>query len=158
MFNYSSLVPPAGCSPPSPPSNGSVNDYLSGSIGSLLIFHCDTGYIPHKQTTSTCLENGSWVPIPQCVLAGMYIQCMSIDSVIMLKFCCGMHVLDCGSPSVPSGVVIEPFNSSQLDAIITFHCDEGLIPHTIMKAVCGSTGVWNPNPAFHLCVNQSSGK
>ena len=68
----SSLVPPAGCCPPSPPSNGSVNEYLSGSVGAMLTFQCNTGYIPHEQVTSTCLENGSWVPIPQCVLAGMY--------------------------------------------------------------------------------------
>ena len=69
-----------------------------------------------------------------------------------------MACLDCGTPIVASGVVIEPFNSTQFDATITFHCDEGLIPQTLIKVVCGSTGVWNPDPAFHLCVNQSSGK
>ena len=68
------------------------------------------------------------------------------------------HILDCGTPNVASGVVIEPFNNTQFDATITFHCDEGLIPQTLIKAVCGSTGDWNPNPVFHLCVNQSSGK
>ena len=69
-----------------------------------------------------------------------------------------MVYIDCGTPSVTCGVVIEPFNNTQLDATIIFHCDEGLIPQTITKAVCGSTGVWNPDPAFHSCVNQSSGK
>ena len=38
----------------------------------MLTFQCNAGYIPQEQMTSTCLENGSWVPIPQCVLAGMY--------------------------------------------------------------------------------------
>ena len=67
-------------------------------------------------------------------------------------------ILDCGTPRFASGVVIEPVNSTQFDATIIFHCDEGLIPRTITKAVCGSTGDWNPDPAFYLCVNQSSGK
>ena len=41
---------------------------------------------------------------------------------------------------------------------IIFHCEEGLIPNTTIEAVCGSTGVWSPNPANHMCVNQSSRK
>ena len=45
-----------------------------------------------------------------------------------------------------------------LNATIIFHCEEGLIPNTTIVAICGSTGVWSPNPANHLCVNQSSGK
>ena len=44
------------------------------------------------------------------------------------------------------------------NATIIFHCEEGLIPNTTIEAVCGSTGVWSPNPANHMCVNQSSGK
>ena len=66
--------------------------------------------------------------------------------------------LGCGTPDVASGVVIEPFDNTQFDATIIFHCEEGLIPDTIIEAVCGSTGFWNPNPANHLCVNQSSSK
>jgi hypothetical protein len=68
--------------------------------------------------------------------------------------------IDCGSPSVSSnqGVVIEPFNDTLFGSTIVFHCEEGLIPDTVIEAVCGSTGVWSPNPANHLCANQSSGK
>ena len=67
--------------------------------------------------------------------------------------------LDCDRPSVSSdrGVVIEPFNNTLFNATFVFHCEEGLIPDTVIEAVCGSTGVWSPNPANHLCVNQSSG-
>ena len=70
--------------------------------------------------------------------------------------------LECDRPSVSSdrGVVIEPLNETMtsFNALITFHCEEGLIPNTTIEAVCGSTGVWSPNPANHMCVNQSSGK
>ena len=69
MHKY--IIPPAGCSPPFPPTNGSVNQYHNGSVGAILTFQCNTGYIPHEQTASTCQGNGSWVPIPQCVLAGI---------------------------------------------------------------------------------------
>ena len=75
--HYSSLVliNTAGCSPPSPPINGRVNEYHSGSVGSLLTFQCNVGYTPHKLMTSTCMANGSWVPaIPQCELVGMIIS------------------------------------------------------------------------------------
>ena len=69
-----------------------------------------------------------------------------------------IHTPDCGSPSVSGEVVIEPFNGTQFDATIILHCEEGLVPVTVIEAVCGRTGVWKPNPANHLCVNQSSGK
>ena len=66
------------------------------------------------------------------------------------------------SPSVSSdqGVIIELFNNTMtfFNAKFLFHCEEGLIPNTILVAVCGSTGVWSPNQANHMCVNQSSGK
>lgn len=60
--------------------------------------------------------------------------------------------------SLANGIVIEPFNSTQFDATIIYHCDEDLIPDTIIEAVCGSTGVWSPDPAYHMCLNQSLGK
>ena len=68
-------------------------------------------------------------------------------------------LLDCGRPSVSSdgGVIIESFNDTLFNATIVFHCEVGLIPVTVIEAVCESTGVWNPNPANHMCVNQSSG-
>ena len=69
-----------------------------------------------------------------------------------------LHCLDCGTPNASSGVIIEHINGTQFNATVIFHCEEGLIPDTVIEAVCGSTGVWNPNPVNHLCVNQSSGK
>ena len=41
----------------------------------MLTFQCNDGYIPHEQMTSTCQGNDSWVPIPQCVLAGIINEC-----------------------------------------------------------------------------------
>ena len=64
-------------------------------------------------------------------------------------------VVDCGTPIHSFGVDIEPFNSTLFDSMVTFHCQDGLKPETVLTAVCGSRGVWDPNPAYHFCVNQS---
>ena len=32
----------------------------------MLTFQCDDGYMPQDEVTSTCLHNGSWIPIPHC--------------------------------------------------------------------------------------------
>ena len=62
----------ASCSPPSSPTNGRINEYHDGSVGASLTFQCNTGYLPHQLVTSTCMANGNnWVPIPQCILAGI---------------------------------------------------------------------------------------
>ena len=66
-----SLFPVAGCSPPSSPTNGRINEYHNGSVGASLTFQCNTGYLPHQLVTSTCMANCNWIPIPQCILAGM---------------------------------------------------------------------------------------
>ena len=72
--NVLCLVSIAGCGPPSPPANGRINNYLNGSVRSQLTYRCDTGYLPHEQMVSTCMSNGSWIPTPHCVLAGMLLR------------------------------------------------------------------------------------
>ena len=66
--------------------------------------------------------------------------------------------LDCGTPSFTNGVSIESFNTTMFNATIIYHCEDGLIPAAVLEAVCGRTGVWDPNPVNHFCVNQSLGK
>ena len=108
--------------------------------------------------TSICMANGIWVPIPQtdeCILAGTLILNTCITVLTLWQ---NIVPLDCGNLSVSSGVVIESFNSTMFNATIIFHCEEGLIPDTVVEAVCGSTGVWSPHPANHFCANLSLGK
>ena len=56
-----------GCSPPSPPDNGRISEYSSRAVGAMLTFQCDTGYMPQKEVTSTCLSNSSWIPVMECI-------------------------------------------------------------------------------------------
>ena len=144
------LTSTAGCSPPFPfITNERITHHLNGSVGSVLTLHCHTGYRPYEPTMSMCLENPSWVPTPNCMLAGMTKR--------MLAFPFILHIigLDCGTPIGSDRVVIEPFNSTLFNSMITFRCQDGLKPDTVSTAVCDRRGVWDPNPSHYLCVNQS---
>ena len=83
---------------------------------------------------------------------------MHASLLILIRILWYVIFLDCGAPSTANGVVIESFNSTLFNATIIYHCEEGFLPVDILEAVCGRTGVWHPNPANHLCVNQSSCK
>ena len=63
-------LPPAGCRIPSPPVNGSIEEYRSTEEGADIQFHCHDGYTPNEWMSSQCL-NSSWSPQPMdlvCVL------------------------------------------------------------------------------------------
>ena len=63
-----------GCSPPAPLAHGRISPYSNGSVGAILTFHCDTGYMPQAAVTSTCSFNSSWVPLPQCKGTGQWMS------------------------------------------------------------------------------------
>ena len=63
-------------------------------------------------------------------------------------------MIDCGPPIAGNGVVIEPFNDTRFDAVITFHCGGSIIP---VVAVCGDNGEWTPNPLPFICSNGTLG-
>ena len=95
--------------------------------------------------------HGKWLLGPYTsVYAGRYVT--EYVSIIIYQYNI-IVTLDCGTPNISSGIAIEPFSSTMFNATIVFHCEEGLIPDTVIEAVCGSTGVWSQNPANHLCVN-----
>ena len=63
-------------------------------------------------------------------------------------------MIDCGAPLV-YGFVVEPFNDTKLDAVITFRCEES---DTAMTAICRADGEWDPNLAVFVCVNGTLSK
>ena len=71
------------------------------------------------------------------------IQVRHISTIFTLVINCGVSF---GAP----GVFIEPSNNTDLDALITFHCEES---NTTMTAVCGNNGQWTPNPMSLKCGN-----
>ena len=70
----------AGCGRPSPPVNGSIEEYRSTEEGAEIQFHCDEGYTPNEWNTSQC-QDSMWSPDPQLL------HCSSLPT------CKHMHIL-----------------------------------------------------------------
>ena len=113
-------------------------------MGAMLIFQCDPGYMPREELSSTCLSNSSWYPFPECEGISNCDSSMYIIIVITIN-----AVIDCGAPP-DYGFVVESFNDTKLDAVITFHCEES---DTALTAICRTDGEWDPNPVVFVCVN-----
>ena len=65
-----------------------------------------------------------------------------------------MAVIDCGAPINGSQVIIESFNDTKMNAVVTFQCKVDNIQH---MAVCGSNGEWIPNITSFECVKRTTG-
>ena len=65
--------------------------------------------------------------------------------------------MDCGVPSSATGVIVDPYESIIEGSIITYHCDDGLVPNRTITATCMSNGQWHPNPISHTCQLPSAG-
>ena len=65
--------------------------------------------------------------------------------------------MDCGVPSSASGVIVDPYENIIEGSIITYHCDDGLVPNRTITATCMSNGQWHPNPISHTCQLPSAG-
>ena len=63
-------------------------------------------------------------------------------------------MIDYGAPIDGNEVVIEPFNDTTFNAVVTFHCKEDIMR---VEAVCGSNGEWIPNPSLFKCRSGTLG-
>ena len=52
-----------GCKEPTQPGNGTIIGYSSRENGAVVMFRCNTGYIPQMPLRVVC-QNGSWTPNP----------------------------------------------------------------------------------------------
>ena len=82
-----------GCSPPSSPTNGKINEYQNKSAGASLTLHgyymtiaSDINNVMHAHKLAL-----AWVPTPQCILAGTYT--LIFLNTCMIKFFSGMDIL-----------------------------------------------------------------
>ena len=58
----------------------------------------------------------------------------------------------CPRPSVPVNGMISGLTATNEGAEITYQCGPGFQPQNISTAVCGSNGLWSPDPALHDCT------
>ena len=63
--------------------------------------------------------------------------------------------MDCNTPLLAAGVIIEPFSNIKFGALITFRCEES---ESLITGVCGSNGEWEPDPASLECEQKIPGK
>ena len=68
-----------------------------------------------------------------------------------------MYTVDCGVPAPAPMVIIDPYVNTTGGSLITYHCDDGLIPNNTITAICQSDGQWNPSPDRHTCRPPSAG-
>ena len=53
----------AGCSPPTPPVNGSVGEFTSSRVGAQVTYSCDTDLVLVEERVATCsLPSLQWIP------------------------------------------------------------------------------------------------
>ena len=57
--------PVADCGAPPPPVNGSLlQPYTNTTEGSVVVFQCNSGFVPEEEMTAVCGNDGQWVPYP----------------------------------------------------------------------------------------------
>ena len=57
--------PTADCGAPSPPVNGSLlQPYTNTTESSVVVFQCDSGFVPEGEMTAVCGSDGQWTPDP----------------------------------------------------------------------------------------------
>ena len=57
--------PTADCGAPPHPVNGSfLQPHTNTTVGSVVVFQCDPGFVPEGEMTAVCGSDGQWVPNP----------------------------------------------------------------------------------------------
>ncbi|ROK35857.1 CUB and sushi domain-containing protein 1 [Anabarilius grahami] len=89
------------------------------SVGSVVRFSCEPGYILKGSSERTCLANGSWVGIqPEC------------------------HVVSCGNPGTPRNAMIQFHDGLVFSRSITYSCREGYYSNGLLTRHCTVNGTW----------------
>ena len=82
---YLLFCPPSvDCGPPTPPRNGSLENYTDSTEGSVVSYSCDPGLVPEGRMTALCTGN-RWSPNPAdlyCTL-GMFGSWYKLNSIVI---------------------------------------------------------------------------
>uniref|UniRef100_A0A671RXC0 CUB and sushi domain-containing protein 1-like n=1 Tax=Sinocyclocheilus anshuiensis TaxID=1608454 RepID=A0A671RXC0_9TELE len=89
------------------------------SVGSIVRFSCEPGYVLKGSSERTCLANGSWVGIqPEC------------------------HVVSCGNPGTPRNSMIQFHDGLVFSRSVTYSCREGYYSTGLLTRHCTVNGTW----------------
>ena len=107
----------------------------------MINFSCDEGLLPIEPITSVCQDTGLWVPDP-------------IETV-----CYPPQVMESTTTSscenvTNINVVVESLTVMLNGTEAKFRCREGLVPQSVVTAICGLHDLtWSPNPNEYICNN-----
>ena len=62
-----SHLPPANCSDPTPPTDGSIEAHQNTTEGAEICFRCNSGFVPARRMRAVCGADGRWNPDPATV-------------------------------------------------------------------------------------------
>ena len=65
-----------------------------------------------------------------------------------------LYPANCSDPTAPRNGVIEAYQNTLERDEIFFKCNPGYVPAGRTRAVCGTMGRWNPDPADHRCTGE----
>ncbi|XP_036410979.1 CUB and sushi domain-containing protein 2 [Megalops cyprinoides] len=89
------------------------------SVGSVVRFSCEPGYVLKGSSERTCLANGTWVGIqPEC------------------------HVVSCGNPGTPRNAQVLFHDGVVFSRSITYACREGYYSTGLLTRHCTVNGTW----------------
>ncbi|XP_055074905.1 CUB and sushi domain-containing protein 2 [Misgurnus anguillicaudatus] len=89
------------------------------SVGNVVRFSCESGYILKGSSERSCLANRTWVGIqPEC------------------------HVVSCGNPGTPRNAVIKFHDGFMFSRSITYACREGYYSTGLLTRHCTVNGTW----------------
>ncbi|XP_026144649.1 CUB and sushi domain-containing protein 2 [Carassius auratus] len=89
------------------------------TVGSIVRFSCEPGYVLKGSSERTCLANGSWVGIqPEC------------------------HVVSCGNPGTPRNAMIQFHDGLVFSRSVTYSCREGYYSTGLLTRHCTVNGTW----------------
>ena len=60
--------PPANCGKPIVPINGFISPYQNTTEGSVIVFGCNSGFVPAGDMTAVCASDGRWSPDPATIV------------------------------------------------------------------------------------------
>ena len=84
LFMYSPFLPPANCSDPTLPMDGSIDPYHNTTEGAEIFFRCDLGFVPAGRMRAVCGADGRWNPDPATLNCTCKSTCIHILTLVCL--------------------------------------------------------------------------
>ena len=83
-------------------------------------------------------------------LGGNAMHIYSTSSIISSP-CSPVSTINCGVPTLASGVAVRPFNTTTVSSVIFYQCLQPDFIPSNESSVCGEDEMWSPDPSQVMC-------